>query len=246
MTSLRTHQDTYGTKGVSGYIHRQRRAAIGRLFEGLPLSDSGRLADFGCSNGYIIEHLQQSVLAGRDWQYTGFDHNEDLLEEGRKKHLPATEFFWIDLNTPTPTLDERFDIVTSFETMEHVGDCEAAVSNLYRACVPGGHVILGIPNEVGLPGLAKYLGRRLSRRDAYGDFFDDRSEWRYVVALLTGRRIDGFRKPVREGWGPHLGFDARVFEHHLMAEYVDARRCELLARAPTRGAFNILYVLRKG
>jgi SAM-dependent methyltransferase len=51
-----------------------------------------------------------------------------------------------------PVADDRLDVVTSFETLEHVGDAAALVAELRRVIRPGGTLILSTPNrEFGPP-----------------------------------------------------------------------------------------------
>ena len=124
------------------------------------------------------------------------------------------------LTYPPPQQDRRhttsrFDLVTCFETLEHVGHVHNAIETLLASCKAGGTLIISVPNEIGLPGLIKYASRKLFRKRPYKGFFRETSEARYVWSLLAGKSISEFRSPSAEGWGPHLGFDWRVVLDHL-------------------------------
>jgi SAM-dependent methyltransferase len=210
------HSLTYRVRSLRNLPHRMRLRAIEREVRRLDLG-GGTYADFGCSNGFVTERIRRLTGAARAW---GFDHLEEHLEIGRAQY-PAIEFSLLDLNqaTSTPT---RFDFVTCLETLEHVGDLETAIDNLLAATKPGGTALITVPVEVGLRGVAKFAAKM-----AYGYTLSElpraRALWRrYVIALLTGRRMSQFRDR-RRGWGTHFGFDYRDLDDALRRNGVQFR-----------------------
>lgn len=238
------HEESYN-KLVEGAVHRNRLQHIIRAFRQIEINSQGMLGDFGCSNGFVIEQMQKLVFKEKDWHFEGLDHSQALLDLAMTKQLPKTNFQFVDLNEYNPALTSRFDIVTCFEVLEHVGNLAAALKNLYNSCRSDGYIIISVPNEKGVPGLVKYLGRKLIRKKAYGDFFKNQSEFAYVLHLLLNRRLDGFRKGDQLGWGPHLGFDVRVLQGLLHDEYIKTGKVELRRRWHTRWGFNIIVILSK-
>jgi 2-polyprenyl-3-methyl-5-hydroxy-6-metoxy-1,4-benzoquinol methylase len=208
------HEETY-TAGVASVVHRSRLRAFLSIIKSLDLPPFGSLGDFGCSNGFIIQTLAQHKLPGTKWTYSGFDQDARLLALAREKDVPRAEFSVVDLNQAGAR--GPFDVVTCLETLEHVGNLQNAIRTLFASCRPGGHIIVSVPKEIGLPGLAKFIGRRIIRgKNAYANFFvNGKSEAAYIKALLLNKRIDGFRDGSRTGWGFHLGFDLRAFERLL-------------------------------
>jgi len=206
------------------------------------LPPSGRLADFGCSNGFIIEELQRySICAG--WTFDGFDHNTELLRAAIDKRIPHSTFSRVDLNAPESTPSGLYDLVLCLETLEHTGNYRNAAWNVLRACAPGGHVLITVPNETGVPGLVKFFARSLLRDDPYGDFFTNKSRVKYTWRLLTSGDLEGFREPPRPGWGPHLGFDVRRFEQWVAeksrGDFASVRRWSIAAN------FNRMYLFKR-
>jgi len=240
-----SHEGTYKRGDISSRLHRSRLRAVLRLFDEIELGAEGTLADFGCSNGFVIECLQQGVFSQRNWRFVGWDRSESLLAMAREKKLPRTEFHRFDLNDRDEVFSSEFDVVTCFETLEHVCDYRAAFGHLYEACQQDGSIVLSVPNERGAAGIIKYFGRKLLRKNPYGEFFKGKSELGYVLRLLTNRRIDVYRRPPAAEWGPHLGFDARLFEEFIDEEYLRPGRCRLVLRRKTTLGFNLLYVLKK-
>jgi 2-polyprenyl-3-methyl-5-hydroxy-6-metoxy-1,4-benzoquinol methylase len=131
------------------------------------------------------------------------------------------------------------------ETLEHTGNFINALTNLYLSCKVNGLLIISIPNEKGIPGIIKYFGRKLLRRKAYGDFFKNQSELKYFRNLVLNKPIDKFRSQELLMWGPHLGFDWQVFQKHLVTQFIQENKLELLSRQETVMKFGIIYILRK-
>ena len=181
----------------------------------LSLPARAAVADFGCSNAFFFAELLRALPEAGSMRLFGFDHSTELLASARARNIDNAVFDYVDLNEPPRTRERLFDVVTCFETLEHVGNVPNAIETLLASCKAGGTLLISVPNELGLPGLLKYGARKVFRRRPYESFFREQSESRYVWRLLTGRSISVFRDPHADGWGPHLGFDWRVVLGHL-------------------------------
>ncbi len=160
------------------------------------------------------------------------------------KNIPCAEFINLDLNKKNaPQLN--FDLVTCFETLEHVGNIENALSNLFNHLKKGGTLIIAIPNETGLVGLAKFIGRLLVRKNPYGDFFLNQSKFKYIMHLLRNDYIDIFRAPDKLGYGPHLGFDYRKIEQYINNTYLRKKELTLINHTFTFLNMNMTYVFER-
>lgn len=245
--NLFIHEKTYKKKNLVSLIHKSRLQAIRKVFEKyIPVSDDQSeitWADFGCSNGFIPEE----IIRTNGFKFSkviGYDHVEGLLELARAKKIPNAEFKYFDLNKVS-NVEDRFDLVTCFETLEHVGDLENAFMNLFNHLGKNGIIIITVPNETGFIGLIKFLGRLAVRRNPYRDFFSDQSYFRYMKCLLRNDFIDSFRKPNQLGYGPHLGFDYRKLEDYIEEKFVRSKELELIEKSFTGLKMNLTYVLRK-
>ncbi len=236
------HAATYES-GLASWIHKNRLKHLTDVLDMLDLDPSGELCDLGCSDGFILSQLRDLPALG-SWSFNGFDNKQHHIDAAVRRPIGNTEFGIADLNLPTTELHGRFDLVLCLETLEHVGSFRSGLKNVLKAGRPGAHVVISVPNETGPAGLVKYLGRRLTRHNPYGDFFKTRSEREYVIDLVRGRPLDLYRQPERWGWGPHLGFDLHVFEQHLTDTYV-GDHCDLIERRKTGVlGFNVFYVLK--
>ncbi len=203
------HSLTYRLPALRNLPHRMRLRAIEREVRLLSLSPGLAYADFGCSNGYITARVRQLTQAS---SALGFDHNAEHLERARA-HYPTIEFRLLDLNQSSSEMSPC-DFVTCFETLEHVGNLEAAIDNLLAAVRPGGIILATVPIEIGPRGIIKFAAKM-----AYGYKLSQLPQTpgllrRYVVALLTGARISRFRDQ-RRTWGTHFGFDYRDLDDVL-------------------------------
>ena len=212
------HSLTYRALTLRSLPHRFRLRAIRALIRTLDLPERPVYADFGCSNGYVSEQIRRLTAARESY---GLDHHDKHFETGRSLY-PEIQFDRFDLNLPhAPPV--RCDLVTCFETLEHVGRLDRAVANLVSAVAPGGTLVISVPIEIGVVGLAK-----LALKLAYGANLSELSAMpgllrRYIWALVTGARISRFRDD-RRGWVSHFGFDYRDLDDLLSQSLVEVRR----------------------
>lgn len=240
------HSETYRGFGLHTFVHRARLARLMAIIEAFELPNEGVWADFGCSDGFILSCVQKH-LPSADWQLIGFDHSEKLLCKAKERELANSQFTTFELSQVSKSIKERFDVVSCFETLEHIGNYRNAFDNLFHSTKNSGLMIVSVPNEVGLPGLLKFMGRKLIRKDPYSQFFNtvDSNEVDYICALLRGKNMETFRDPNIESWGPHLGFDYRNLEAYSTETYIKQGKIELLQKGSVFLGFNKIYVYRK-
>jgi SAM-dependent methyltransferase len=212
------HSLTYTSGGLKNIPHVARlRTILSMLDAEAPLSGAS-YADVGCSNGYVTSIVSERIGAA---ETVGFDHSEQQLAAARERH-PDLEFRPIDLNLP-PASPRRFDLVTCFEVLEHVGHLGNALDNLVAMTRPGGLLLVSVPIEVGVRGTAKFLAKTLIYRYRLDELPPGPNlGMRYLAALLGGRRMSAFRD-ARDGWGTHFGFDYRDVDDHLRSLSLPAR-----------------------
>jgi 2-polyprenyl-3-methyl-5-hydroxy-6-metoxy-1,4-benzoquinol methylase len=103
---------------------------------------SGRdVLDVGCNTGYGTIRFARVArrVVGVDVSPRAIEAARERASDGRPEFLETSGF---DLPFPAGT----FDLVTSFQVLEHVPDAPAFLRELARVARPGGMVILATPN----------------------------------------------------------------------------------------------------
>ena len=168
-------------------------------------------ADIGCSNGYITNKV--AVRFGFS-KVTGYDHNEENLTIGRLSY-PLIRFESIDLNRLEYT-KESYNVLTCFETLEHVGNLRNSIANILNlANSSTGIVVISVPIEIGFWGIIKFVIKSWFLNYPLSELPGEVSKMSYLKALLKREDISKFRDN-RSGWGTHFGFDYRAIDKHLI------------------------------
>jgi SAM-dependent methyltransferase len=106
----------------------------------LPYCRGARVLDAGCGVGYGTAHLAQ--VAER---VVGVDVSDDAVAYAHAHYAgPNVEFLVADV-LELPFADDSFDVVCSFEIVEHVANAERFVAELARVLRPGGRLVLSTP-----------------------------------------------------------------------------------------------------
>lgn len=131
----------------SGVFAPNRQAFHRTRYEFAKKQVEGRgVADIACGLGYgsrILRHAGAKAVMG-------IDLCEDAIRYARSQHgLDGVTFMVADA-TQIPVADSSVDVITSFETIEHVPSAFGLLSEFIRILKPGGTVIVSSPNDWGL------------------------------------------------------------------------------------------------
>jgi SAM-dependent methyltransferase len=133
--------------GGSGSDDFQQRDDFGNFEANLYFLDAvGALApphtllEVGCGKGRLIKHLLDT---GHDIR--GCEVNQFMLDEGRRLYgpLPIDK---ID-GSSLPYQAGTFDVLLSFDVLEHIPDSDAHLREVARVLKPGGSYLLQTPNK---------------------------------------------------------------------------------------------------
>ncbi|MDO8484384.1 MAG: class I SAM-dependent methyltransferase [Candidatus Limnocylindrales bacterium] len=97
--------------------------------------------DIGCNTGYGT--IRFAPVAGR---VVGVDVSPRAIDAARQRAPDGRPEFVLTSGFELPFPDDSFDLVTSFQVLEHVPDPLAYLKELQRVAHPGGIVILATPN----------------------------------------------------------------------------------------------------
>lgn len=102
--------------------------------------------DVGCGVGYGSAYLMRKgakKVIGGDKSGIGISYDRNIAKTAPIK---ALEFKILEA-TSLPFVDNSFDVVVSFEVIEHVKDYERFLSEIHRVLKRGGKLILSTPNR---------------------------------------------------------------------------------------------------
>lgn len=100
--------------------------------------------DLACGTGYgssMLSEIQENRIIGGDIS----DEALKIAESKYKKH--NLSFQKLD-GTALHFTDNYFDVITSFETIEHLSEYNKLVSEFHRVLKPGGKLFLSTPNSL--------------------------------------------------------------------------------------------------
>jgi SAM-dependent methyltransferase len=157
-----------------------------------------RILDVGCGTGANLEMLSRFGAA------EGIDISHEALSFCRERGLKNVR--WGEVER-IPFEDERFDLVTAFDVVEHLDDDVGGLKELYRVLRPGGRALLFVPAFMFLWGVQddvshhrrRYTLANLKQAAETAGFKVERSSYAnitFFAPILLGRllmRITGFR-----------------------------------------------------
>lgn len=131
------------------------------------------ILEIGCGTGFVLASTRQiypeATLSGSDIFTEGLGY--------AKQRVPTASLFQMDA-CHIPYRNE-FDLIGSFDVLEHIEEDSAALAQMFDACQPGGGLMLTVPQH-------RWLW---SNTDDYAHH-----KRRYTRAELTGRvESAGFR-----------------------------------------------------
>jgi len=101
----------------------------------------GRVLDLGCNNGYGTLFLAEAGL-----HVIGVDVSTKLLDQARSRSPShRTRFLAVD-GQRLPFAAGSFDLVTSFQVIEHIADTAPYLGEISRVLKPGGVAMFSTPN----------------------------------------------------------------------------------------------------
>ena len=128
------------TSTMADQLIRQRETEAILSFVRLATGGRGRVADFGCGNGYTLERLHQDF---NDLQLFGYEYTPELRELAAQRLQGIAPVAPGDVREAGFWGDESFDAVIVQRViinLLNLDDQKRALDNIIKAVKPGGHV----------------------------------------------------------------------------------------------------------
>ena len=126
-------------RGEPSYVWRdgqQRRLEL--ILQAAGDRARGRILDDGCGVGLYLQRLAVSARLA-----IGVEYDADRARQAGRLRLPVACAAGEQLPFPS----DCFDLVLSHEVLEHVADDRRALEEIARVLVPGGRLVLFVPNR---------------------------------------------------------------------------------------------------
>jgi SAM-dependent methyltransferase len=109
----------------------------------LPWAGTGRLLDFGCGGGSYLKRM-----ADFGWRVTGLDVSPRVVRTLRHELGFDAHLGTLPHNDLSPG---SFDVITMWQALEHVHQPLEVLRAAYELLIPGGKLIVAVPNFDGIP-----------------------------------------------------------------------------------------------
>lgn len=132
---------------IAAYISQIRFIVPRRFVDFLP---KGKSLDIGCSNGFWAGYM-----ANLGFDAYGVDNCTAIIEHAKEKMKSKNFACVTDTNKLSSKLPKKwgknFDLISSFELLEHLVDPNKFAAEVNKLLKPGGYWILSTPNRDRLP-----------------------------------------------------------------------------------------------
>ena len=106
------------------------------------LSRKKRVLDTGCGTGYGTAELARAAALA-----VGVDISAGAIEYARQHYAHANVRFLRASCEALPLASSSFDLVVSFEVIEHLKEWQAFLLEIRRLLAPGGQCVISTPNQ---------------------------------------------------------------------------------------------------
>ena len=100
-----------------------------------------RVLEIGCGTGFVLRALRESLPAACITA-------SEVLQEGlvhAASRVPSVDF--IQMDARAIPYEGEFDLVGAFDVVEHIDDDQRVLREVHRALVPGGGLLLTVPQH---------------------------------------------------------------------------------------------------
>ena len=132
---LEKHYENYGRNDYLSPLTIKRYHEILDSFE--PYRKTNKLIDVGCGIGYFLEEAKK-----RGWEVFGTEFTDEAIEICSKKGIKMNK----GVLNPNNYDSQEFDVITSFEVIEHINNPQEELANFYKILRKGGLVYCTTPN----------------------------------------------------------------------------------------------------
>ncbi|HMU45938.1 MAG TPA: class I SAM-dependent methyltransferase [Chitinophagaceae bacterium] len=160
--------------------HLHRYAAV------LEFAKGKRVLDIACGEGYGAKLLSQFAD-----HVTGIDIDKRTIEKASSKYKASNIEFICGSALEIPAAEEKFDLITCFETIEHIDDHDKLLNELKRVLKPNGTLVISTPEKSNYSDTSDY-SNPFHKKELYGSEFRELIKSKFKFAdFFTQSSIAG-------------------------------------------------------
>lgn len=216
--------------------------ALGRYFGGLR-----RFFEVGCGTGFVLQGVAAAFPAA---ELTASEaHASGLAHAARR--VPRARLLQMDARRVP--FESEFDVVGAFDVIEHIEDDRAVLRELHRAAVPGGGLVLTVPQhpllwsrfDVSARHVRRYRAAELREKVAAAGFeiLKTVSFVSLLLPLLLLSRLS--RRGASAGGDPLAELRIAGWRNAVLERVLDVERALIRAGLPFPAGGSLLLVARK-
>lgn len=139
---------------------------------------TNKMLDIGCGDGYFLREAKS-----RGWQVYGTEYTDNAFEIGKQKGIIMHQ----GVLDPGNYHPNEFDIITSFEVIEHINNPQPEIQNIKKILRPGGVFYVTTPN---FNSVSRFLAKKAWNIICYPEHLS------YYTAVSMNRffKNEGFKK----------------------------------------------------
>jgi len=166
-------------QGQMYYEHLHRYAVS------LPLARGKDVLDIASGEGYGAAFLAMTARS-----VVGVDIDQVSVSHAAARYPAMNLSFRVGSATQIPLADASIDVITSFETIEHLAEHEQMLSEMQRVLRPHGHLVISSPNRLVYSDERNYANP-FHVRELYFNEFRDLLRTFFPEVHIYGQRIFG-------------------------------------------------------
>jgi ubiquinone/menaquinone biosynthesis C-methylase UbiE len=207
-----------------------------------PLVSGRKVLDLACGTGYGSKIIAEAG-AMEVW---GGDIDNELIEENKENYQNYKIFFRKMDVADIPFPDNYFDVLVSFETVEHIKECEKFMGEASRVLKNDGLFIMSTPNkkatlkldiqnpfhvrEFDKEELAAALANRFNKIEFFGQrpIADLRPHQKYLKKIYflyrSLKKLDFLKKYFPLAWREKIGHEISGIDNNYQIEKISENK----------------------
>ncbi|MEM4325817.1 MAG: class I SAM-dependent methyltransferase [Candidatus Pacearchaeota archaeon] len=142
--------------------------------------------DIACGTGYGSAYL---LKKGRAKKVYGGDISPEAINYAKKKYRNKKLFFKVMDATKMPFKNNFFDVIISFETIEHISEYTEFLCECKRVLKKNGRIIISTPNKIVSSPLTKNPCNPFHVKEFYLQEFKEILNNFFVVENIYGQKL---------------------------------------------------------